>query len=44
MKAAAYYHVFKDANGNPLDGSNPRGYVLTFPPERSFPRQCASGP
>jgi hypothetical protein len=29
--AAAYYHVFKDANGNPLDGSNPRGYVLTFP-------------
>jgi hypothetical protein len=32
IKAAAYYHVFKDANGNPLDGSNPRGYVLTFPP------------
>jgi hypothetical protein len=31
IKAAAYYHVFKDANGNPLDGSNPRGYVLTFP-------------
>jgi hypothetical protein len=30
-KAAAYYHVFKDADGNPLDGSNPRGYVLTFP-------------
>jgi hypothetical protein len=29
--AAAYYHVFKDANGNLLDGSNPRGYVLTFP-------------
>jgi hypothetical protein len=29
--AAAYYHVFKDANGKPLDGSNPRGYVLTFP-------------
>jgi hypothetical protein len=24
IKAAAYYHVFKDANGNPLDGSNPR--------------------
>jgi hypothetical protein len=31
INAAAYYHVFKDANGNPLDGSNPRGYVLTFP-------------
>jgi hypothetical protein len=31
ITAAAYYHVFKDANGNPLDGSNPRGYVLTFP-------------
>ena len=23
--AAAYYHIFKDANGHPLDGSNPRG-------------------
>jgi hypothetical protein len=31
IKTAAYYHVFKDVNGNPLDGSNPRGYVLTFP-------------
>jgi hypothetical protein len=31
INAAAYYHVFKDANGNPLDGSNPRGYVMTFP-------------
>jgi hypothetical protein len=31
INAAAYYHVFKDANGKPLDGSNPRGYVLTFP-------------
>jgi hypothetical protein len=31
ITAAAYYHVFKDANGKPLDGSNPRGYVLTFP-------------
>jgi hypothetical protein len=31
ITAAAYYHVFRDANGNPLDGSNPRGYVLTFP-------------
>jgi hypothetical protein len=33
IKAAAYYHAFNDANGNPLDGSNPRGYVLTFSPE-----------
>ena len=32
ITAAAYYHVFKDAAGNPLDGSNRRGYVLTFPP------------
>jgi hypothetical protein len=31
IESAAYYHVFKDANGNPLDGSNPGGYVLTFP-------------
>jgi hypothetical protein len=31
IEAAAYYHVFKDANGKPLDGSSPRGYVLTFP-------------
>jgi hypothetical protein len=31
ITAAAYYHVFKDTNGLPLDGSNPRGYVLTFP-------------
>jgi hypothetical protein len=31
INSAAYYHVFKDANGKPLDGSNPRGYVLTFP-------------
>jgi hypothetical protein len=32
ITAAAYYHVFKDANGNPLDGTNPKGYFLTFPP------------
>jgi hypothetical protein len=32
IKTAAYYHVFKDANGNPINGSNPQGYVLTFPP------------
>jgi hypothetical protein len=31
ITAAAYYHVFKDTDGIPLDGSNPRGYVLTFP-------------
>jgi hypothetical protein len=31
INAAAYYHVFKDANGDPLDGSNTSGYVLTFP-------------
>jgi len=31
INSAAYYHVFKDANGNPLDGTNPGGYVLTFP-------------
>jgi hypothetical protein len=31
INSAAYYHVFKDAKGNPLDGSNPGGYVLTFP-------------
>jgi len=28
---AAYYHTFRDANRTALDGSNPRGYVLTFP-------------
>jgi hypothetical protein len=31
IQAAAYYHVFKDADGKPLDGSDPRGYVMTFP-------------
>jgi hypothetical protein len=31
INSAAYYHVFNDANGKPLDGTNPRGYVLTFP-------------
>jgi hypothetical protein len=31
ISTAAYYHVFRDADGNPLDGSNRRGYVLTFP-------------
>jgi hypothetical protein len=28
--AAAYYHTFEDGKGAALDGSNPRGYVLTF--------------
>ena len=27
---AAYYHVFKDGDGAPLDGNDPNGYVLTF--------------
>jgi hypothetical protein len=30
--AAAYYHTFDDGQGRPLDGGNPRGYVLTFAP------------
>ena len=30
---AAYYHVFKDGAGNPLDGTDPSGYTLTFSPE-----------
>jgi hypothetical protein len=37
ITAAAYYHVFKDANGNPLDGTDPRGYVLTFTAEQPPP-------
>ncbi|MFC9918548.1 DUF1214 domain-containing protein [Agromyces binzhouensis] len=31
IETAAYYHAFYDGNGAPLDGSNPGGYVLTFP-------------
>jgi hypothetical protein len=31
IEAAAYYHTFKDGKGLPLDGSDPHGYVLTFP-------------
>ena len=31
IEAAAYYHTFKDGKGLSLDGSNPYGYVLTFP-------------
>jgi hypothetical protein len=32
ISTAAYYHAFFDGNGAALDGSNPNGYVLTFPP------------
>jgi hypothetical protein len=32
ISAAAYYHTFNDESGKPLDGNNPHGYVLTFPP------------
>jgi hypothetical protein len=28
--AAAYFHAFKDGLGSSLDGTDPRGYVLTF--------------
>jgi hypothetical protein len=28
---AAYFHAFKDGNGAPLNGTDPDGYVLTFP-------------
>jgi hypothetical protein len=28
---AAYYHVFDDANGHPLNGADGQVYVLTFP-------------
>jgi hypothetical protein len=37
IKAAAYYHVFNDANGNPLDGTDQGGYVLTFTLEQPPP-------
>jgi hypothetical protein len=30
--AAAYFHAFKDGDGSPLNGTDPKGYVLTFPP------------
>jgi hypothetical protein len=30
--SAAYFHAFKDAQGSPLDGTDPHGYVLTFSP------------
>ena len=31
IDTAAYYHTFSDAMDQPLDGRDPRGYVLTFP-------------
>jgi hypothetical protein len=31
ISTAAYYHTFWDGQGVLLDGSNPPGYVLTFP-------------
>jgi hypothetical protein len=33
-EAAIYYNAFKDVSGQPLDGSNPSGYVMTFRPEQ----------
>ncbi|MBV8708138.1 MAG: DUF1254 domain-containing protein [Acidobacteriaceae bacterium] len=32
--AAAYYHAFKDGDGLSLNGTNPSGYVLTFPADQ----------
>jgi hypothetical protein len=31
ISAAAYYQTFNDDRGQPLNGNNPHGYVLTFP-------------
>jgi hypothetical protein len=30
ISTAGYWHAFKDGQGKPLNGSNSRGYVLTF--------------
>jgi hypothetical protein len=30
ITTAGYWHAFKDGQGKPLNGSNPRGYLLTF--------------
>jgi hypothetical protein len=30
ISTAGYWHAFKDGQGKPLNGSTPRGYVLTF--------------
>jgi hypothetical protein len=32
--AAAYFHAFRDGDGLPLNGTDPRGYVLTFPQDK----------
>jgi hypothetical protein len=32
-ETAAYYHAFKDQTGAPLDGTDSKGYVLTFSPK-----------
>jgi len=42
IEAAAYYHTFRDSAGRALDGNNPHGYVLTFPP--AGPNQPYPGP
>jgi hypothetical protein len=34
IHTAGYWHAFKDGQGLPLNGSNPRGYVLTFRKEQ----------
>jgi hypothetical protein len=34
ISTAGYWHAFKDGQGNALNGSNPRGYVLTFRKEQ----------
>ena len=31
INSAAYFHTFEDGKGAALNGSNPHGYVLTFP-------------
>jgi hypothetical protein len=33
-ETALYYNAFKDVSGQPLDGRNPSGYVLTFGPQQ----------
>jgi hypothetical protein len=33
-EAAAYFHAFKDGDGAPLNGTDPRGYILTFPHDK----------
>ncbi len=34
FKSAAYFHVFVDAEGKPLNGANGRTYTLHFPPNQ----------